>query len=357
MTTRMDAMYMALAIEEARKAAALGEVPVGAVLVEPQADGSAPVVLAAAHNRPIGLHDPTAHAEILALRAAALAKGNYRLDGCTLYVTIEPCAMCAQALLHARVARVVYGAAEPKTGAAGSVIDVLGNPLLNHHTTVHGGVEAHTCSGLMQAFFAAQRHEARRHAVPLRDDALRTPDMRFDPIARMVPEAQGASHWTMVSDGLAAFRLHWIDWQPAAPRVDPHKPVAVALHSADAWWPQWATWAQLRTAEGQRVLLPDLIGYGGSDKPKKVNWHTVSRHADVLAAWLRSLDLAAVTLTTVAEQRPLALALQHRLPALIQSVHDDTPSQPAHWPPDWRSMPFPDAGHRAAPRAWPWPMA
>ena len=123
-----DAHFMRLAIEQARLAAAAGEVPVGAVLVR------AGQVIATGRNAPIAGHDPTAHAEIAALRAGAAALGNYRLDGCTLYVTLEPCTMCAGAMLHARLARVVYGAADAKTGAAGSVANPFADPRLNHQT-------------------------------------------------------------------------------------------------------------------------------------------------------------------------------------------------------------------------------
>jgi tRNA(adenine34) deaminase len=123
-----DARWMRLALAEALAAATAGEVPVGAVVVK---DG---VVIGTGRNAPIGLHDPSAHAEIVALRAAARHLGNYRLEGCTLYVTLEPCAMCSGAMLHARLERVVFGAPDPKTGAAGSVLNLFGEPKLNHQT-------------------------------------------------------------------------------------------------------------------------------------------------------------------------------------------------------------------------------
>lgn len=142
-------MQRALAL--AREAAAAGEVPVGAVLVR------AGVVLGAAGNAPVSRSDPTAHAEILALRAAAVGVGNYRLPDATLYVTLEPCAMCAGALIHARVARVVFAAADPKAGAAGSVFAVLGTDRLNHVVQVQGGLLADASAALLRAFFAARR--------------------------------------------------------------------------------------------------------------------------------------------------------------------------------------------------------
>jgi len=146
-----DAHFMGLALDLAREAGALGEVPVGAVVV---LEGE---VVGRGFNRPIDRHDPTAHAEIMALRDAASRLGNYRLPGCTLYVTLEPCVMCAGAIMHARVAQVVFGARDPKTGAAGSVVDLFAETRLNHHATITGGVLADDCSRLLSGFFAARR--------------------------------------------------------------------------------------------------------------------------------------------------------------------------------------------------------
>lgn len=153
-----DAGFMQLALEQAQRAWDLGEVPVGAVVVK---DG---VVIAQGCNQPIGQHDPTAHAEIVALRAAAEVLGNYRLPGCELYVTLEPCVMCSGAMMHARLARVVFGAADPKTGACGSVLNLFEQEQLNHHTEVLGGVMAEECSAMLKNFFAARRAAARRPA-------------------------------------------------------------------------------------------------------------------------------------------------------------------------------------------------
>lgn len=152
-----DEAMMRLAIDQAHNAWALGEVPVGAVIVK---DGQ---VIATGFNQPIGNSDPTAHAEIRAMRAAAELLGNYRLNHCALYVTLEPCAMCAGAIQHARIARLVYGAADPKTGACGSVVDLFAEPKLNHHTQVRHGVLASDCGGLLSRFFA-ERREIRRGA-------------------------------------------------------------------------------------------------------------------------------------------------------------------------------------------------
>lgn len=154
--------FMKLALEQAQHAWDLGEVPVGAVVVK---DG---VVIATGYNQPIGKHDPTAHAEIVALRAAAEALGNYRLPGCELYVTLEPCVMCSGAMMHARVAKIVYGAPDPKTGACGSVVNLFEQEQLNHHAQVTGGVLADACADLLKRFFAARRAQvaaARRAAL------------------------------------------------------------------------------------------------------------------------------------------------------------------------------------------------
>jgi len=142
---------MSAALEQARLAQAAGEVPVGAVVVR---DGE---IVGAGFNAPISRHDPTAHAEIRALRVAARRLGNYRLPECELYVTLEPCAMCVGAMLHARIARLVYGAADPKTGACGSVIDLFAEARLNHHATVTPGVMAGECAALLREFFAGKR--------------------------------------------------------------------------------------------------------------------------------------------------------------------------------------------------------
>jgi tRNA(adenine34) deaminase len=146
-----DEQWMGEALALAREAAARGEVPVGAIVVH---DGA---IVGRGGNAPIAHSDPTAHAEIAALRDAGRALGNYRLPGCTLYVTLEPCAMCAGAIMHARIARLVFGAADPKTGACGSVVDLFAETRLNHHTEVTRGVAADACAALLTRFFAARR--------------------------------------------------------------------------------------------------------------------------------------------------------------------------------------------------------
>ncbi len=146
-----DEHWMGVALDLARDAAQRGEVPVGAVVV---CDGA---IVGRGGNAPVARHDPTAHAEIAALRDAARTLGNYRLPGCELFVTLEPCAMCAGAIFHARVARVVFGAHDPKSGACGSVIDLFADARLNHHASVRGGVRAAECGALLTTFFGARR--------------------------------------------------------------------------------------------------------------------------------------------------------------------------------------------------------
>lgn len=149
--TEMDEIFMRTALGLAAEAAAAGEVPVGALVVH---EGK---IIGRGWNAPIGLNDPTAHAEVRALRAAGASMGNYRLPGCSLYVTLEPCAMCAGAIQHARISRLVYAARDPKTGACGSVVDLFGLPRLNHHTSVTGGLLEKASADLLRAFFAARR--------------------------------------------------------------------------------------------------------------------------------------------------------------------------------------------------------
>ena len=158
--TDADATFMALALDQAHNGWAIGEVPVGAVVVH---EGR---VVATGFNQPIANHDPTAHAEIQAMRAAAALLGNYRLAGCTLYVTLEPCSMCAGAILHARFDRLVFGARDPKTGACGSVVDLFAEAKLNHQTKVTGGVLAERCGKLLKEFFVERRELRRAGALP-----------------------------------------------------------------------------------------------------------------------------------------------------------------------------------------------
>ncbi|MDZ4098435.1 MAG: tRNA adenosine(34) deaminase TadA [Methylophilaceae bacterium] len=151
-----DITFMQMALSLAEEAAENGEVPVGAVIVK---DG---VVIGRGSNAPISQHDPSAHAEIQAMRDAAKYLGNYRLVDCTLYVTLEPCAMCAGAIQHARITRLVFGASDPKTGACGSVINLMSEERLNHHTEVTGGMMATECGSLLSQFFAGRRKSGKQ---------------------------------------------------------------------------------------------------------------------------------------------------------------------------------------------------
>ena len=151
-TAAQDDRFLRLALAQAQMAAEAGEVPIGAALI-----GSDGAILALGQNRVLRDNDPTAHAEIVGLRAAGAALGNYRLIDCTLYVTLEPCAMCAGAITHARIERLVYGASDPKAGAVGSVLNVLNHPQLNHRVQVHSGLLAEECGALLKDFFRQRR--------------------------------------------------------------------------------------------------------------------------------------------------------------------------------------------------------
>lgn len=374
MSAEADASWMAQALIQARQAGAMGEVPVGAVVVR---DGR---VIGVGHNRPVARHDPTAHAEIEALRAAALATGNYRLDGCELFVTLEPCTMCAGAMLHARLARVVYGAPDPKTGAAGSVVDVFAEQRLNHQTQVHGGVMAAECGALLSGFFGARRVETRRSTQSLREDALRTPEHRFDDL----PGYPWPAHYLADLPSLGGLRMHYLDEGPRhAPRT------WLCLHGNPAWSYLYRKMIPVFLAAGDRVVAPDMPGFGKSDKPKKDARHTFSWHRQVLLEFVERLDLHRVALVVQDWGGLLGLTLPMEAPQRYASLlamntmlaTGESPLSPGFLA--WRAMcaqnpefdvarlfargnpqmsaqecaaymaPFPDAGHRAALRAFP----
>ena len=307
-----DEAFMALALAQAGAAADAGEVPVGAVVTR---NGR---VIASGRNRSIASFDPTAHAEIVALRAAANLLGNYRLDDCTLYVTLEPCAMCAGAILHARLPRVVFGATDPKTGAGGSVIDLFQHAKLNHQTQVEGGVLAAECSKLLTDFFQTKRELERAHAVPLREDALRTAEGRFTGLALSTWQA----NYVADLPSLRGLRMHYLD----VGSKDATQ-VLLCLHSSVSWgyvfYPKLADWI----SEGKRVIVPDLIGFGKSDKPKRASLHTVAFHQQTLIELLAHLGL---------DPRTQVLpVLQDDLEGLCSDAVAD-------------QAPFADAGYRAA---------
>ncbi len=302
MELEQDAHWMRQALAQAQSAALAGEVPVGAVVVK---DGQ---VIATGRNAPVLGHDPTAHAEIVALRAAAQRLGNYRLDGCTLYVTLEPCAMCSGAMLHARLPRVVFGATDPKTGAAGSVLDLFGHAGLNHHTEVRGGVLAQECGALLSAFFRARRTQQRAEALarhPLRDDALRTPDAAF----AHLPGYPWAPHFISDLPSLAGLRMHYLDeGPPSAART------WLCLHGNPGWSYLYRRMLPVFLAAGDRVVAPDLIGFGRSDKPKKEGFHQFAWHRQVLLELIDHLDLRHTVLVVQGAGGMLGLTLPMAMP-------------------------------------------
>ena len=361
---------MGLALEQARQAAAAGEVPVGAVVVK---NGQ---VIATGRNAPIASHDPTAHAEVVALREAARILGNYRLDGCTLYVTLEPCAMCSGAMLHARVDRVVFGAPDPRTGVAGSVLNLFGNTQLNHQTQVTSGVLAEECGQLLKDFFRPKR----MNPQPLREDALRTPDEAFTDL----PDYPWQPHYVNDLPSIAGLRMHYLD------EGNTDAPLTwLCLHGNPAWSFLYRKMIPVWLATGHRVVAPDLIGFGKSDKPKKDSFHQFATHRQSLLDLIERLDLQRVVLVVqdwggilgltfpmVAPERYQGLLVmnttlatgEHPLSDGFLAWRDWCQSQPLFdvgklFGRGNRSMtaaetaaynaPFPDKGFRAALRAFP----
>ena len=365
---------MGLALEQAREAALAGEVPVGAVVIK---DGQ---LIATGHNAPIADHDPTAHAEVMALREAARRLGNYRLEGCTLYVTLEPCAMCSGAMLHARVSRVVYGAADPKTGAAGSVLNLFDRPEINHQTQVTAGVKQDECSALLQSFFSQRRQAQGRARMPLREDALRTPDDRFQGL----PDYPWQPHYLNDLPSLDGLRLHYLDEGPRDAPI-----TWLCLHGNPAWSYLYRKMIPVWLQAGHRVVAPDLIGFGKSDKPKRVEFHHFDWHRQVLLEFVERLDLQRIALVLQDWGGILGLTLPMAAPqryghVLVMNTHLATAEAPlSEGFKAWRDMcehkpnfevsrlfsrgnphmtpqecaaydaPFPDVGHRAALRAFP----
>ena len=302
---------MRLALAQAHAAAQAGEVPVGAVVVKEGA------LIATGRNAPIAAYDPTAHAEIVALRAAAQRLGNYRLEGCTLYVTLEPCAMCSGAMLHARLARVVFGAADPKTGAAGSVLNLFAQPALNHQTQLQGCVLAQECAQPLQSFFAARRSQQRAQAVaahPLRDDALRTPPERFADL----PAYPWQPRYVSDLPALGGLRLHYLDQGPQA------SPAAArtwwCLHGSPGWSYLYRHMIPVFLATGDRVVAPDLIGFGKSDKPKKEQLHTLPWHRQILQELAQRLDITRGVLVLHGTAAWLGPELLAALPGRFEGV-------------------------------------
>lgn len=380
---------MQLALAQARLAASNGEVPVGAVVVR---HGK---VIATGCNAPVDSHDPTAHAEIVALRAAAQVLGNYRLEDCELYATLEPCAMCSGAMLHARLKRVVFGAADPKTGAAGSVLNLFAETGLNHQTACEGGVMAEECSDLLQAFFKARRLQQRTASQsnhPLRNDALRTPDDAFGAL----PDYPWQPRYISDLPTLACLRMHYLDEGvegiDGLPKGSGKRLTWLCLHGNPTWSYLYRKMIPVFLAAGHRVVAPDLIGFGKSDKPKRDRFHRFSGHRQILLELVERLDLQNIVLVVQDWGGLLGLTLPMSAPhryhgLLVMNTMLATGKAPFHPLPAgflaWREMcvkqpefdiarllargnphlsaaecaaynaPFPDAGHRAGTRAFP----
>jgi tRNA(adenine34) deaminase len=384
MDTSKDAQFLELALQQAREAAAKGEVPVGAVVVK---NGQ---VIATGHNSPISSHDPTAHAEMNALRSAAAALGNYRLDDCDVYVTLEPCAMCAGAMLHARIHRVVYAAPEPKTGAAGSVLNLF-DTALNHQTQIQIATDlgasyaysAGASSQLMQDFFSKKRLEQQKeHAMshPLHPDALRAPDACF----ANLPGYDFEPHYLSDLPALQGLRMHYLD-----EGAKDAKNTYLCLHGNPAWSYLYRKMIPIFAQSGARVIAPDMIGFGRSDKPKKDSFHSFTWHRQCLLEFIERLDLKNIVLVVQDWGGILGLTLPMHAPQRYQRLVvmntalacGDTPLTEGFKA--WREMcakkpdfdiaklfargnpqmtpeecaaymaPFPAAGHRAATRAFP----
>lgn len=334
--TMTDDQAMQLALMQAGLAALAGEVPVGAVVLK---DG---VLIASGRNASIETQDPSAHAEIVALRAAAQVLGNYRLDGCELFVTLEPCAMCVGAMLHARLQHVVYGAPDPKTGAAGSVVDLFANPQLNHHTQVQGGVQADACAELLQRFFQKKRAQSQTGCSPLREDALRTPDARFCKL----PDYPWAPRYISDLPALAGLRLHYLDLGPCDAEM-----TYLCLHGPTTWSYLFRRELPAFLAAGHRVVAPDLIGFGKSDKPKKESFHTLQWHQQVLLQLVDRLNLNRVVLLQPRGMPWPGQALMSTAPERFAELVVIDLEPPNELEQAAYEAPFPDRGHRAAPRA------
>ncbi|MBI1626174.1 tRNA adenosine(34) deaminase TadA [Comamonas suwonensis] len=364
--------YMRQALEQARAAAACGEVPVGAVVVR---NGQ---IIGRGRNSPLSALDPTAHAEVLALREAAQALGNYRLDGCTLYVTLEPCAMCSGAMLHARVDTVVYGAAEPKTGAAGSVLNVFGYSEINHQTQVLRGVLAEECTALMADFFQQRRKEKKAlEPHPLKDWALRNSQEALADL----PHWPWQPRWRSDLPALNGLRLAVVDEGPASAPL-----TWLCLHTSPGWGYEFRHLLPGLLAAGHRVVVPDLPGFGCSDQPKKDRQHSAQWHQQIITELVQALDLQQVILLGHGDGGRLGLAAAQAMPerfagAWLIDVWPLTPQperrqqwfEQAARKPSWNvakamaqiqvgaeadeahawSAPFAQSGHRAALKAWP----
>lgn len=300
-----DDYFMRLALAQAKTAQESGEVPVGAVVVH---QGK---VIAAAGNSNLQDMDPTAHAEIQALRKAASIFGNHRLKECDLYVTLEPCSMCAGAMLHARLRRVVYGAADPKAGAAGSVVDLFSARELNHQTTVHPGVMKEECSHVLQNFFKLRRVENKEKAVPLREDALRTPDSAFENLKGF----PWSPNFRSDLPSLHGLQLHYLDEGPR------DAPISwLCIHGSHSWGYMFRKLVPTWLSAGHRVVLPDLIGFGRSDKPKRTDSHFAEHQVEILKELSENLHLQNIVIVAQGTACSLAQLLAIRLGERVNGI-------------------------------------
>ena len=345
MANTLDNAMMQAALNEARAAMATGEVPVGAVVVK---NGK---IIATGRNSPIEAHDPTAHAEINALRAASKVLGNYRLDECELFVTLEPCAMCSGAMLQARLKRVVFGAAEPKTGAAGSVLDLFTDARINHQTSVQGGVLADESASILQTFFVKRRavlkEEARlKHHV--QDFALRTPETAFEGL----PDYPWQPKYISDLHPLAGLRMHYLDENGGHDGISAL--TFICLHGTPTWSYLYRKMIPVFLAAGHRVVAPDLIGFGKSDKPKKDSFHHFDVHRQTLLELVERLDLHNVVLVRQDGDGLLGLTLPMAAPQRYSGLLImKTLLAPGEEECVAYNAPFVDRGHRAALRSFP----
>ena len=342
-----DYAFMQQALLEAGKAGAEGEVPVGAVLV------CGDKVIATGRNACIAAQDPSAHAEMQALRTAAKATGNYRLADCTLFVTLEPCAMCSGAVLNARLNRVVFGAAEPKTGAAGSVVNLFADLQLNHQTSCQGGLLAAESALLLQTFFKNRRALHAQRQNRLRDDALRTPEAAF----ALLPGAEKwsrYSQWTSQLPSTPGLRLHYLDGQADAQLsgLGAFSSRVLCLHGVSSWSYAYAETITSLHQLGIAAIAPDLFGFGQSDKPKKRNFHcSLQHHRQSLLELVDMLPASPTLLLVDHSVLPLALALLNTKPRRFSGLVMRSELLPHPGLADrqrlYQNAPFPDAGHRA----------
>ena len=277
---KSDVDWMKEALALARQAGEAGEVPVGAIVVFEDK------IIGKGNNACLTTLDPTAHAEVMALRDAAANTQNYRLENCTLYVTLEPCTMCAGAVLNARVRRVVYGASEPRTGAAGSALDVFAHKSINHQTDITRGILADESAQLLREFFRPKR----MNTNPLREDALRPQDEWFDGI----PDYPWHANYVNSLPSLEGLRLHYLDENLQADSAE--QLTYLCLHGNPAWSYLYRKMIPVLTGKGHRVVAPDLIGFGKSDKFKKTQAHSFSFHRQVLLDFVEHLDLRNIVL-------------------------------------------------------------